>query len=113
MYLLLVLLDLLGIKLVESLEGKLEVGDQSIASRLGEVLAHDHTHDLHLLRVRRHGVCGYDPATLAELMGAALLLALPVCRVHPKLTKQTRHTPCQDPHRGGRQQVADPLPCLG
>lgn len=86
MYLLLVLLDLLGVKLVESLEGKLEVGDQSIASRLGEVLAHDHTHELHLLRVRRHGVCGYDPATLAELMGAALLLALPVCRVHPKLT---------------------------
>lgn len=49
MHLLLVLLDLLGVKLVERLEGQPEVGDQSIAPGLGEVLAHDHTHEFHLL----------------------------------------------------------------
>ena len=49
MYLLLVLLDLLGVKLVERLEGEPEVGNQSITSGLGEVLAHDDTHELHLL----------------------------------------------------------------
>jgi hypothetical protein len=64
-----VLLDLLGVKLVKCLQRELEVGDEGVTSRLGEVLAHDDAHQLHLLGMRRHGVGGYDPAALAELVG--------------------------------------------
>lgn len=68
--LLLMLLNLLSIKLVQCLKRELEVGDQSVTSRLCEVLAHNDAHQLHLFRVWRHGVGGDNPAALAELVGA-------------------------------------------
>lgn len=64
------LLDLLSVKLVQCLQRKFEVGDQSVTSRLCKILAHDDAHQLHLVRMRRHGVGGDNPAALAELVGA-------------------------------------------
>lgn len=62
-------LDLLRIQRIERLERKLEVRNERVAARLSEVFAHDDTQHLHLLGVRRHGVCGDDPAAFAELVG--------------------------------------------
>jgi hypothetical protein len=67
-----VLFDLLRIELVQRLQRELEVGEQCVATRLGKVLAHNHTQHLHLLRMRRHCVGGDDPSTLAELMSTTL-----------------------------------------
>jgi hypothetical protein len=83
--LLLVLLNLLGIERVERLDGELEVGNEGIAARLGEVFAHDDAQHLHLLRVWRHGVGGDDPAALAELMGAVVIVSGGFCEL------RTRH----------------------
>jgi hypothetical protein len=67
--LLLVFLNLLLIKRIERLQRKLEVRDECVAARPGEVFANDDTQHLHLLGVRRHGVRGDDPAAFAELVG--------------------------------------------
>jgi hypothetical protein len=72
--LLFVLLDLLLVELVKCLQSKLEVGDKRVTARLCEVLAYDDAHQLHLLRVWRHGIGGNDPTALAELMGTVLVL---------------------------------------
>lgn len=66
--LLLVLLDLLFIHLAQSLHGKLDVGDQGIASAAREVLTNNDTHHFQALRVRSHGVSRDDPAALSELV---------------------------------------------
>lgn len=66
-----VFLNFLRIELVQRLQRKLEVGEQCVATRLGEILAHDDTQHLHLLRMRRHRVGGDDPSTFAELMSTA------------------------------------------
>lgn len=73
---LLVLLDLLLIHLAQSLHGKLDVGDQSIASAAREVLTNNNTHHLEALRVRSHGVSRDDPATLSELVCDSKLVEL-------------------------------------
>ena len=49
----------------------LEVSEQCVTTRLGEVFAYDYTQHLHLLRVRRHGVGWDNPTALTELMSAA------------------------------------------
>jgi hypothetical protein len=72
-YLLLLVLDLLGVHGIESLECELEVCDQGVAAGLGEVFTDDHAHELHFVGVRGHGVGGNDPAALAELVGTVLL----------------------------------------
>jgi hypothetical protein len=69
MYLLFVLLDLLLVHSIKCLKRKLEVRDESIAACLGKVFANDNTHQLHLFRMRCHGVGGNDPATLSQLVG--------------------------------------------
>lgn len=66
---LLLLLKLLGIKLVERLQGELEIRQQGVTARLGEVLTHDNAHQFHLVRVGCHCVGRDDPATLTELVG--------------------------------------------
>ena len=59
------LLNAFSIHGIQRLERELEIRNQRIAARLGEVLAYDDTHELHLVRVRRHGVGGNDPAAFA------------------------------------------------
>lgn len=67
------MLDPLGVHGVKRLERKLEIVDEGITTGLGEVFTDDHTHELHLVRVRRHGVGGNNPAALAKLVGTMLL----------------------------------------
>jgi hypothetical protein len=73
--LLLVFLNLLSVQRVERLDSELEVGNERVAARLGEVFAHDDAQHLHLLRVWGHGIGGDDPAALAELMGTFLIVS--------------------------------------
>lgn len=56
------------ISLRKSLDNKTNVSDERIATASTEVLADDDTHQLQLLAMRRHGVGGHHPSTLAELM---------------------------------------------
>ena len=102
------LLDLLSIHSVKGLESELEVGDEGIATGLGEVLTDDNTHEFHLLGVRSHGVGRHDPAALAKLMGTIKLVMIPAqVRTAAKLTSQTRRIACQDPRRCDKRQEAD------
>lgn len=66
------MLNPLGVHGIKCLECKLEICDQGITTRLGEILTDNYTHELHLVRVRGHGVGGNDPAALAELVGTVL-----------------------------------------
>nr|POF24088.1 37s ribosomal protein s9, mitochondrial [Quercus suber] len=69
-------LKLLVIHLAQLGHGQLEVRDEGVAARAGEVLAHDHAHHLEVLRVGRHGVGGHDPPALAELVRDGKLVEL-------------------------------------
>ena len=62
-----VLVNRLFIHFSEYLKSILDVRDEGVASRPGEVFPH-HAHHLQPLTVRRHGVCGYNPATLSKVV---------------------------------------------
>ena len=62
------ILDPLGILLLQGLHNSMNVLDQHVAPSSAEVLAHDHTHQLELLAVRSHGVGWHDPGAFSELM---------------------------------------------
>ena len=84
-----VLLDMFGVcsdgvlvHVVQGLQRDGKVADERIASGLREVFADDDAHQLELIRVRGHGVCGDDPAALTELVGnRELVVQLAVLRV--------------------------------
>lgn len=62
------------VHLAQLMDGKLQIRNQSIAARAREILPHHNAHHAQLLRVRRHGVRGYDPAALAQLVGEGELV---------------------------------------
>lgn len=108
---LLVFLDLLRIELIEYLQRKLEIGNQRIAARLGEVLAHNDSDHLHPFRVRGHGVSGDNPPSLTELMGTKLSQSnIPgLKKVGMQLTRRIHRTAFQGPRRCGMQLEEDRL----
>jgi len=67
--LLLLRLQRLGIDLAQRLHREPDIGNQRVAPAPAEILADDDAHELELLRVRRHGVGGDDPAVLTQLVG--------------------------------------------
>lgn len=68
--------DLRLVHIVQNLHAQLDILKQLVAAGLGKVLAHDDTQHLQVLGVRGHGVCGYDPATLAQLVGERELVVV-------------------------------------
>jgi hypothetical protein len=65
----LVLLDSLLVHTIEGLEAQLDVREEGVTSRLGEVLSDYHSQHLQILGMRRHRVCRDNPATLPQLVG--------------------------------------------
>ena len=57
------------IHIFQCLQGQLDVIDQSVASRTGEVFSDDDSHEFELFTVGSHGVGGHDPAALTQVMG--------------------------------------------
>ena len=57
-------------------QGQLDVIDQGVASRTGEVFSDDNSHEFELLTVRSHGVSGHDPAAFTQVMGNGELVIM-------------------------------------
>lgn len=111
--LLLLVLNPLRVHSIKRLECELEVGYQSVATRLGEVLTDDNAHELHLVGMRGHGVRRNNPAALAELMGTKLLEDTRPSALRSKLTLRIRRTAFQDPRPDEQQREEDPLRSSG
>jgi hypothetical protein len=71
-------LQLSLVHVVEHADAELDVGEQGVASALGEVLADNDTQHLQVVGVWRHGVGGDDPAALAELVCERKLVVVTV-----------------------------------
>lgn len=70
------ILDPLLVALRKRLQHNLEVFDQCVTTAAAEIFAHDHSHHLQFLAVRRHGVRRDDPPALAKLMRNAKLVVV-------------------------------------
>jgi hypothetical protein len=97
---LLILLNFLRIQGIQVRNCELEIRNQRVAARLGEVFAHDDAQHLHLLAVRGHGVGGDNPAAFAKLMGAVRMLVL--------LDAIQRHGVCCQRRTRGQTVIAFP-----
>lgn len=60
--------QLLLVHLRELFHGQLQISNQSVGSGPREVFPHNDAHHLQFVAVRRHGVCWYHPAALAQLV---------------------------------------------
>jgi hypothetical protein len=69
-------LDLHQVHVVQHLQAQLDVSEQQVTARLGEVLAHHDTQHLQVLGMRRHGVGWHHPAALAQLVGQGELVVV-------------------------------------
>ena len=56
------------IHLFQCFQGQFDVIDQCVASCTGEVFSDDDSHEFELFTVGGHGVGGYDPAALTQVM---------------------------------------------
>jgi hypothetical protein len=65
---LVVLLNLLRLHSVQDLHAQLDIVQQLVTSRLGEVLSDDNSQHLEIVGVRSHGIGWHDPRALAELV---------------------------------------------
>ena len=68
------LLHSLLIHILQHLQTHFHIFDQRIASRAGEILTYDHTHQFQFLAVWRHGVGRYDPSSFTKMMGYGKLV---------------------------------------
>ena len=66
----------LRIHLFQCFQGQLDVIDQGVASRTGEVFSDDDSHELELFTMRSHRVGGHDPAALTQVMGNGELVIM-------------------------------------
>lgn len=73
---LLMLLDLILVQVLQQLHAELDIAQQLVTPRLGEVLADHHAQHLQVLRLGRHGVGGHDPGARAQLVGEGELVVV-------------------------------------
>ena len=66
----------LRIHLFQCIQRQLNIIDQGVASRTGEVFSDNDSHELELLAVGSHGVGGHDPAALTQVMGNGELVIM-------------------------------------
>lgn len=64
---LLLSLDRFAIHFLQHAEADLDIVNQDIASATGKVFTNNNTQHLHLVSVRRHGVCGDNPSSGPKL----------------------------------------------
>ncbi len=64
------------IHLFQCVQGQLDVIDQAVTSRTGEVFSNDDSHEFELLTVWSHGVGRHDPAALTQVMGNGELIIM-------------------------------------
>jgi len=61
-------LDIFLVHAVENTNAELDIGEQLVASALGEIFTDNNTKHLEILRVRSHGVCRDNPRAASQLM---------------------------------------------
>ena len=66
----------LRIHLFQCFQRQLNVIDQSVASRTGEIFSNDDSHEFELFTVGSHGVGGHDPAAFTQVMGNGELVIM-------------------------------------
>jgi hypothetical protein len=73
---LVMLLDRVGIHVIQNLHAQLKIRQQLIASRLGKILSDDYTQHLEILGVRGHSVGWHNPGALAQLVSECELVVV-------------------------------------
>ena len=66
------------VHLLQELHAQFDILDEGLASASGEVLPHDDTQHLEILRLRSHCVCRHNPAANPQLMCQGELVIRPL-----------------------------------